>query len=323
MKESMLVVEDNEKKQKHILERTWVIAILAVMCNALWGSAFPAIKIGYQLFQIDSMAANTQILFAGCRFALAGVMVILFGSLSSKRWLVPRKESCKRIAILSFFQTILQYICFYIGLAHTPGVKASILEGVNVFVAIFIAVFLFHQEHLNAQKIVGSAIGFVGILLVNLNGVDLEMTFHLNGEAMIVLSTVAYGMSSAIIKIFGQKDNSVMLSGYQFLFGGLVMMMVGGLTGGTISNVTIQGIGLLLYLAFVSAAAYTVWALLLRYNPVSKIAIYGFSNPIFGAILSAIILNESGQHFGAKEIVALICVSIGILIVQKQGKQRK
>lgn len=304
---------------KHILTNPFFIIFFALLCNALWGSAFPAIKIGYSLFHIPSDSSNSQILFAGCRFALAGMLTILIGSIGSRKLLLPHKTSLKKIATLSLFQTILQYICFYIGLAHTSGVKASILEGVNVFVAIFIAAILFHHETITGKKILGSLLGFMAIILINMNGSTLELSFHVNGELMIILSTVAYGISSSLIKLYGKEDNTVMLSGYQFLFGGIVMCIIGGITGGRIDTITVPGILMLLYLALVSAVAYSVWALLLKYNPVSKISVFGFTNPIFGALLSALLLKENGQTFGMKEILALLLVSIGIIIVQKEN----
>lgn len=308
----------NSNQKHNILTNPATIVFLALLCNGLWGSAFPAIKIGYQLFEIPADASSTQILFAGCRFTLAGILTILIGSLNEKKWLMPKKESFKRIAVLALFQTILQYICFYIGLAHTSGVKASILEGVNVFVAIFIAAFLFKQEQLTSKKLVGSLLGFMGIVLINIDGNNLEFSFHLNGELMIVLSTIAYGISSSLIKVYGKEDNPILLSGYQFLFGGLVMIIIGGLSGGHMDTISGKGIGILLYLALVSAVAYTLWALLLKYNPVSKITVFGFTNPIFGALLSAFLLSESSQPFGTKEIIALAFVCIGIFIVQKK-----
>ena len=69
---------------------------------------------------------------------------------------------------------------------------------------------------------------------------------------------------------------------------------------------------LLIYMALISAVAYTLWGILLKYNPVSKVSIFGFTNPVFGVILSAIILRE-GNVFGMKDLIALVLVSIGIL----------
>lgn len=80
-----------------------------------------------------------------------------------------------------------------------------------------------------------------------------------------------------------------------------------------------KGVAIVIYLAFVSAIAYTVWSLLLHYNDVSKVAVFGCLNPVFGAILSALILKESGQSFGMKEVIALVLISGGIFIVQKEG----
>lgn len=110
-----------------------------------------------------------------------------------------------------------------------------------------------------------------------------------------------------------------MMSGYQFLIGGLFMMTAGLLTGGKLTVFTVKGGIILLYLAFISAMAYSLWAILLTYNPISKIAVMGFLNPVFGVILSAIILHE-GNIINSRSIIALILVCIGICVVYlKEG----
>ncbi len=306
----------------YIWKQPVAVMLVAILCCALWGSAFPAIKMGYQWFEISADAYGTQILFAGCRFLLAGILTIVIGSVLSKSFLKPKKTSWKKIIVLSFFQTSLHYVCFYIGLAHTTGVKSSILNGMNVFVAIMIAALLFKQERLTAVKLLASLVGFAGIVLINLNGNGLDFDFHLEGEGMILLSTCCYGMSSALIRVYGKNENSVMLSGYQFALGGLVMIVVGFVLGGRLVEWNEKGVAILLYLSFVSAIAYTLWALLLRYNDVSQVTIYGFFNPVFGAVLSAILLKEAGQSFGFKEVLALLLISVGIFMVQKvRGKE--
>jgi len=305
--------------QSTILTKPLIVAVLATICCFLWGSAFPAIKLGYQWFAIPSEATSTQILFAGCRFTLAGILTVIMGSILSGKVLIPKRASLKKIAILSVFQTSLQYFCFYVGLAHTTGVKSSILNGISVFVAIIIAAVVFKQEKLTVIKLLGSTLGFIGIILVNLNGSGLDFSFQIWGEGMIILSTVCYGFSSALIRLYGKDENPVILSGYQFALGGVVMACVGYMTGGRLETWSVKGFAILIYLAFVSAVAYTLWSLLLRYNDVSKVAVFGCLNPVFGAILSAVILKEAGQSFGIKEGIALILISVGIFIVQKKG----
>ena len=131
-----------------ILTKTWVAAILAIFCSALWGSAFPCVKIGYGLFGVDTSQPMSLILFAGIRFFAAGIMVIIAGSIMHKKPLVPKIKELPKVAALSLTQTILQYLFFYIGLANTSGVKSSVIEGMSVFVCILISSLVFRLEKL-------------------------------------------------------------------------------------------------------------------------------------------------------------------------------
>lgn len=295
------------------LTKTPIVILLAVFCCALWGSAFPSIKIGYQLFNIPAKATNQQLLFAGMRFFLAGILVIITASAGSRTLMIPKKRTTLyKIMMLASMQTVLQYIFFYIGLANTTGSKAAIVESMNVFFSVLVSVLIFHMEKLTVTKTVGCLVGFVGVVLVNLGGG--VSSFNLTGDGFILISTIAYAFSSVMIKYFSRDDNPVLLSGYQFMVGGLDLMITGFSMGGRITIPTISALGMLFYLAFISAAAYTIWGILLKYNSVSKVTVFGFSNPMFGFILSALLLNEN-QAMGIRFIVALALVCIGIIIV--------
>ena len=301
------------KTSDHVLQKTWVLVVTAVFCCLLWGSAFPCIKVGYQLFEIPTGDSMSQILFAGIRFTLAGLMTVLAGSVLQKKMLKPSKKAIPKILVLSLFQTVLQYIFFYIGVAHITGVKGSIVNAVNVFFTILVSCLLFRLEKLNRQKLMGCIIGFAGVIIINLGG-QFEMRFTMLGDGFLIISAFAYALSSVLIKIFGKDENPVLLSGYQFFVGGLIMIAAGYLMGGRIPTVTASGLALLLYMGFISTGAYTLWSLLLKYNPVSKVAVFGFCTPIFGVILSAIILGES-TNFQWKTFFALLFVCAGIIIV--------
>ena len=302
------------------MQKIAVVIFLATICDLLWGSAFPFIKLGYQVFKIPSNDTATQILFAGIRFTIAGLLVILFMSIVKRKFLRPKSiASVKRICVLSCFQTILQYVLFYIGLAHTNGVKGSIIEASNVFIAIFVASIIFRQEKLTSEKLLGSLVGFAGVVIINLNGLTLDLNI---GDICVFLSTFAYAMSSVLLKRYSVEDDSVMLSGYQFLVGGLFMTFAGFVAGGRLTVFSVNGGILLLYLAFISAMAYSLWATLLTYNPISKVAVMGFLNPVFGVILSAIILKE-GNVVNFRSIFALVLVCIGIFIVYRNPVKEK
>lgn len=306
--------------KKNTLTKTPVVCALALLCCILWGSATPAIKVGYAVFNIASTDTASQILFAGMRFALAGILTILFGSLLSRKVLLPEKSTILPIIKLALVQTILQYVFFYIGHAHTSGVKAAIINGSNVFLSILFAVFIFKYEKMTLVKLIGCIAGFAGIVVVNLTGNGIDMNVSFLGEGAILIAAAAYALSSGMIKKFSQKENPVVLSGYQFFLGGLTMAIAGFAAGGRISGFTVSSVTLLLYLAMISAVAYTLWGILLKYNPVAKVSVFGFTNPIFGVILSAIFLGEKSQAFGMQGIIALVLVSFGIYIINKAKK---
>ena len=293
----------------------------AMLCCFLWGSAFPGIKVGYDLWTIDSSDTISIICFAGVRFFLAGILVIILGSLIQKKPLIPKRDELPQILLLSLFQTIGQYVFFYLGLAHTAGVNSAVIDSLTTFFAIILAAFLFHTEKMTARKLIGCALGFTGVLIINLDGSG----FHLNplGDGLIALSALCYGVSSNLIKKYSSEHDTVLFSGYQFMFGGLIMAVPTFIMSIISSNnktafagtvAPTSAVMILIYLALVSSVAYTLWGLLLRKNEVSRISIYGFMTPVFGVILSAVILGESGL-LGIKHIISLLLIGFGILIV--------
>lgn len=311
------------KEKENILQKGWVVALLAMVCCFLWGSAFPCVKIGYDLFQIAAEDIASQILFAGTRFTLAGVLTIAIGSLMSRKVLKPERTSWGMILKLCMVQTVIQYLLFYVGLANTSGVKASIIEASNVFLAILISALIFHYEKLSKEKVVGCLLGFAGVVLINLSSGGFGGSMSLIGEGFIFLSTLSYALSSVLIKKYSQRENPVTLSGYQFLLGGLIMAVVALIAGGKLQHFTVQSTLLLVYMAMISAVAYSLWGLLLKYNPVSKVAVFGFMNPMFGVILSAVLLKEQNQAFTLRGLVSLVLVCVGIYVVNQDFSKKK
>ena len=312
-----------EKKSSSFLSNIWVVSLGAALCSFLWGSATPAIKTGYALFSIAPDDTPTVVLFAGIRFFFAGIFTTLFGSLIQKKVLMPRSViAFKKVVALAMVQTILQYFFFYGGLNRCPGVKSSVILATNVFAFLLIAALLFKQEKLTLLKILGCVIGFVGVVLVTVSGKTVDYHISFGGEGFIFLSSLCYGLSGCLMKSFSRDDNTVMLSGWQFTFGGAVMILTGFTLGGRFSGFTPYSVLLLVYLVFISAVAYTLWGLLLAHNDVSRVVIFGFLNPVFGVILSSIFLHEQSQT-GLVTIISLILVCIGIFIVNYRKRTER
>lgn len=304
--------------EKKIYSKGIFVFFAAMLCCALWGSATPFIKVGYELMLPEKGVAST-ILFAGIRFFLAGILTVLIYSIAGRKFLYPKKENLGKIATVSVFQTIIQYIFFYIGLANTTGVKGTVISGSNSFFSIIIASLIFRQEKLSARKIIACVLGFAGIIIVNLKGLDLNM--NLMGDGFVLFSTVAYAVSSVLMKKFSKDENPVVISGYQFILGGLVMIVFGLILGGAVRIESVKAIGVLIYLALLSAVAYSLWGILLKHNPVSKVTIYTFMIPVFGVILSRIMLSEQSGVSAVNLVLALILIALGIGVLNYNTKK--
>ena len=305
-------------KERSVLTRKAAVIPLTMLCCLLWGSAFPCIKLGYGYSGIGSDDTASQILYAGLRFALAGVLALIMGSLTARKPLIPRRKAVPKIVMLSLFQTILQYTFFYIGLARSTGMKSSVITASNVFLSILVASLIFRTEKLTFRKILGCTAGFSGVVLINLSGIG--GGFRLTGEGFVFLSALSYAFSAALIKRFSAEEDPVMLSGWQFIVGGTFMTVLGLVLGGRIGTVDLRGAAMLVYLAIVSAAAFSIWGTLLKHNPVSMISVFGFMNPVFGVILSFLLLSERSEAGPLRVVAALGLVALGIVIVNYTPK---
>ena len=304
--------------EKNFLQRGPIIILLALFCTVLWGTAYPAVKIGYELFAIDSANDFGKLLFAGLRFTLAGLMTLAVSVILQKKLVIPQRQHWRGIALLGLVQTTGQYIFFYLGLSNTTGVKGSILYALATFFVVIFAHFLFPDDKMNLQKILGCCIGFVGVLLITFDGTGLGGGFAFTGEGFIMLSTLSSALGALISRGVAQGQDPVVVTGYQLTGGGLILIFIGLIGHGHFDSITAPGILLLLYMAFLSAAAFTVWTMLLKYNPASKIAVYNFLIPIFGTTFSVMFLNES--IFNPRSLLALILACAGIYIVNKEFK---
>lgn len=302
--------------KKPDLTKTRVIVPLALVATILWGSAYPCIKLGYEWFGMAAEDIPAKLLFAGIRFILAGLLTLAFGAVSGRRVPAPQKENIPGIIALGLVLTMLHYIFFYIGLANTTGAKGAIVYGTSTFFAVLLAAACYKSDRLNPRKGAGCLLGFAGIVYVNLGSGGLEGGFSFAGEGCMLTAAVLFAAGNLMSKRLSQREASVTITGWQLTVGGAVLAAAGVIFGGGFEMVTGRGIGLLFYLSLLSAVAFTVWTLLLQANSMGRVTIFNFLVPIFGVILSGMILGE--DILTLRNVISLACVSIGIYLVNSR-----
>ncbi len=216
-----------------LLARPRLVFLVASLCCLLWGSGYPSIKTGYALLGIARHDTGSQLLFAGCRFVGAGLLLLGYALFSGKRIFALNGQNWAQLAFLGVLQTTLQYLFFYVGLAHTTGVKASILSATGAFFSVLMAHFIYQNDHLSWRKAAGCTLGFVGVMVVNLDGLGAatgtdwggwEVEFSLLGEGFIVLAALALSCASLYGRRISQTMDSVVMTAYQLAFGGAVLL---------------------------------------------------------------------------------------------------
>lgn len=307
-------------KNKNILMKPHIVMILALLACLLWGSAFPSIKIGYDLFSIEASDTFGKLLFAGVRFLIAGIMLFIFSIVTGSS-LKLNKESFYKVVILGLIQTTFQYIFFYIGVSNTSGTIGSILAATVTLFSAILAHFFYEEDRLNSRKILGIVLGFTGVIIVNISGTGLQGGFTFTGEGFIIISAFVGALGGIYTKRIAKDIPTFAITGYQLFFGSLILIVAGLLGGAEVLESTIQGYGLLLYLAFLSAAAFSIWTILLKYNSVGKVTIYRFTIPLFGILLSYIFLGE--RLLGPNVVTSLVLVSISIILINKEKAKIK
>jgi drug/metabolite transporter (DMT)-like permease len=292
------------------------VVVLATFCCLLWGSAYPAIKSGYQLFGIATGDVPSKMLFAGYRFMFAGLALLALTVAMRRKVFILNRRNLFSTCLLGLTQTTLQYVFFYIGLAYTSGVKSSILNASTTFFSVLLAHCIYRNDRLNFNKIAGCLIGFAGVLTVNFSPDLLDFHFTLLGEGFVVIAMFVLSVTSIYGKKLSQTMDSVVLCGYQLAIGGIVLIASGYVAGGKLSGFTPESTALLAYMVLLSSASYAIWTALLKYNRVGLVAVFNLQIPIFGAVLSAIFLGE--QVLEWKNVLALVLVCGGIWLVTRE-----
>lgn len=302
---------------KRSLSDPKVRAAVALLCCFLWGCVFPFNIIEYDLLGIDGMDIPELLLFAGYRFSMGGALAIIGYSIYCKRFLLPKKHELLAILILGLIHTAGQFCLNYIGQARMSGTKCAIFTGLHPFLAILLACYVFRQERMTKRKVISCAIGFAGIIVANLNGLD--VTFRLAAEGIFLMSVFLGALGNCMIKNMTKTMDAPTLNGYQMLIGGLILILAGTMMGGKLSFAAQGSVSVLLALAFIAAVAQLLWTILLKHNEVSMVSIFNFMSPVFGVFLSALFIAD--ERISLLTMVALVFITVGI-IISNTGKKR-
>ena len=287
--------------------------MFALTAAIAWGWAFPLIKVGFNAFGITPDMTGSKMLFAGIRFAIAGLIVLSVARSSGRSFKANRLSDWCFIIAFTLMNTTLHYFFFYIGMSHSEGSRAAILNSLSTFLVVLLACACFRSDRLTSRKILGCSVGFSGILALNLGGAE-SGQFSWLGDGMIILNALCSALANLMTRRLSRMVDVFVGTGYSLSIGGVLLIISGLYFDGTLPNINMSGILCLMLLICISALGFTLYNKLLSLNPMGKVAIYNSLIPIVGAITSCLCL---GEIFHAKYALAGGLAALGIYIINK------
>lgn len=272
----------------------------------LWGSLFPMVKLAFSAYHLETTA--DILFFAGVRFVICGAFICALSYVKDKSTYKTAHSFMRPILLSGVFSIVLHYGFSYLGLELTVSSKAALLKQVGALFYVCFSFLFIKEDKPNVKKLIAATIGFLGIFVLNIT----EDGFSLSlGDILILLSSFCTIFSNVISKKIFKSVDPITATGISQLFGGILILAIGAVMGGSVSF-ELKTAWIMLYILAASIVSYCIWYGILKKGELSSLFIIKFTEPVFAAIFGAILLKE--DIWNIKYLLAFILVGGGIVI---------
>jgi drug/metabolite transporter (DMT)-like permease len=279
-------------------KQTLLIVLALFSTYFIWGSTYLAIRFGIESFP--------PFLMAGFRFSLAGVVMYLFLRMMGSP--NPTFIEWRGAAIVGILMPAFGNgtVCF-VQQTVSSSIAALSIATVPIWMAIFSTLW---GHKITRQEWLGIAIGFVGIVLLNMGG---SLSGEVTSALLLLFAACAWSFGS----VWGRHlamPNGLMGAACQMLVGGLMLMMVSAYAGEAWpSTISAKSWGAMLYLLVLSSlVAYSAYQWLLKNVRPLVASSNTFVNPVVAFVVGIIFANE---HIADNEYIALAVIIIGVVLI--------
>lgn len=279
--------------------------LLLLLLASMWGPSFLFIKV--------AVAEIPPITLAASRIVLAAVTLYIFLLISGSRF----KKSAsfwKHVAITGFFAQSLPFILISWGEIYIDSALASILNGLTPLFTVILANFMIADEKMNVQKVTGTILGFIGLIVLLSPNFTSDIKASFWGIFAITLAAASYGMGMVYTRIYLKGTPPMHAPASQLLIASVYMIPFSLWMDGPLdfSAISFNALGSVLILAvFGTAIAYVVYFRIIENTSASFLSMVTYLLPIFGVVLGVTFLDES---ISIETIIGAICILIGLMI---------
>lgn len=227
------------------LNNKFIFALLVVTTTSLMGSSFAVAKIGLAYF--------SPLLLVGIRFTIAGTLMAAF-ALMFKRKHPESALDWLRMAIVGVVQTAGVMGAIFLSLRTITAGESAILTFTNPLLVVIFGTLLMGIHYRPVQW---------GGVLVGFAGVFITMGSHLNLEVGTFLgfaSAVSWAIGTLLIKKWGLLFDTWVLTAYQMLFGGLILLAGSALLENALLVLNPTSVFILIWLSIpASIIQFAIW----------------------------------------------------------------
>lgn len=261
-----------EKQNLHPL----MFFALVVVTTFLMGSSFTVGKIGLNYV--------SPLLLVGLRFSIAGLLMAV---LVRKRIRPDKLADWGRIFIIGLMQTAGVMGCIFLSLRTITAGESSILTFTNPLMVVIMGTIFLGIRYRLLQWL-GAFIGFIGVFITL--GFHLQLTV---GTLFGLGAAVFWSIGTILIKQWGSRFNVWVLTAYQMLFGGSILLLMGITLETPKLTITPISISVILWLAIMaSIVQFAIWFYLINQGDPGKTSAFLFLAPFFGVLTGWVLLNE-------------------------------
>lgn len=280
------------------MTRTQRIATLAITALApmVWGSTY--------IVTTELLPANSPLLASMLRALPAGIVLVLFSRS------IPNGSWWTKLAVLGLLNIGFFFYCLFYAATYLPGGMAALIMSIQPILVMGLSVLLLRNT-LTFTQIIASGLGIGGIAMLVVNNPG---QLNTSGVVMGLLGTVSMALGVVLTKKWGRPSNMSLLSftGWQLLFGGLMLLPVAISTEGLPQQITLTNVVGYSYLAIVGAMlAYSLWFRGIEKLSTVSVSFLGFLSSVSAVVLGYLIL---GQTLTWVQLIGALSVLVSILL---------
>ncbi len=268
----------------------------------IWSSAFTSARI--------IVADASPLASLALRFFLSGLIGVAIARMLGQSWHLTR-DQWRATFVFGLCQNAIYLGLNFVAMQTIQASLASIIAS-TMPLMVAAAGWIIFRDRLSGIGIVGLIMGIAGVVIIM--SARLEAGVDLRGVALCVIAAIALTVATLSMRGASSGGNLMMVVGLQMFVGAGVLAVASAMTETLRVDITPELIAAFTYTTLAPGLLATwIWFALVQRIGAVRAATFHFLNPFFGVAIAAALL---GERLGARDIIGVAIIGLGILAVQ-------